>query len=209
VFGTYEVAVVAFSERAGEAGSTGIILGLWAAGSMAGGLVFGSRHWRQPLPTQVLVLTGVMSLVLIPAPFVGTIPGLAVTAAVAGAAVAPVLIAIFSLSERLVPARLLTEGLTWTNSGLALGFAAGMTIGGLVTDAYGTTWAFVLPCLSALASFVTAAFGQRVLRQASAGRPQPLPTLTWIVDPLPGPAPGGIVDDPSPEVGELDRRWGD
>ena len=200
VFGSYEVAVVAFAEQADRPGAAGLVLGLWAAGSMAGGIVFGARRWRVPLPAQVLVLTGALCVVLVPAPFVDSIPSLAVSTVVAGAAVAPALIAIFSLSERLVPSRLLTEGLTWANSGLAMGFAAGTTIGGAVVDARGTTWAFVLPCLSAGTSFVTAALGQGVLRRASAGRPQPLPSVTWNVDPLPGPTPGGVVDDPTADV---------
>jgi predicted MFS family arabinose efflux permease len=201
VFGTYEVAVVAFTKQAGEAGASGIVLGLWAAGSMVGGLVFGSRRWRRPLPAQLVVLTGVMCLVLIPAPFVRTVPALAVSAAIAGAAVAPSLIALFSLSERLVPPRLLTEGLTWTNSGLVVGFAAGTTIGGAMIDAHGTSWAFVLPCLSAATSFVTAALGHGVLQAASADRREPLPTVMWNVDPIPGPTAGGIIDDPSPDGG--------
>jgi predicted MFS family arabinose efflux permease len=168
VFGTFEVAVVAFTEQAGHAGSAGIVLGLWAAGSMAGGLFFGSRRWRRPLADLVVVLTGVLSVVMLAAPFVRTIPGLAVTATIAGAAVAPTLIAMFSLSERLVPPHLLTEGLTWTNSGLVVGFAVGTTLGGAVIDAHGTTWAFVLPCVSAITSFVTATLGRGMLRAASA-----------------------------------------
>ena len=126
-----------------------MILGLWAFASMLGGIVFGSRHWGLPLARQVMVLSALLALVLVPAPFVGSVPLLGLTTFLAGAAVAPALIANFSLTERLVPGHLLTEGLTWTNSGLALGFSAGTTLGGIVIDAHGTAWAFVLPILSA------------------------------------------------------------
>lgn len=198
VFGTYEVAVVAFTEQAGASGAAGLVLGLWAAGSLLGGLFFGSRHWRRPLHQQVMLLTGALAIVLIPAPFVRSIPVLAVSTFVAGIAVAPALIAVFSLTERLVPSALLTEGLTWANSGLAIGFSAGTAIGGIVIDSVGTTWAFVLPMLSAGTACVVAALGQRVLARASAGRPAPLPAVPWNNDPLPGPGPGGFVDDPGP-----------
>ena len=40
------------------------LLGLWAAGSLLGGLVFGSRHWRMSLPRQVIALTGLLALAL-------------------------------------------------------------------------------------------------------------------------------------------------
>ena len=91
---------------------------------------------------------------------------------------------------------LLTEGLTWTNSGLALGFSAGTTIGGIVIDAHGTTWSFVLPVISAGIACVVATLGQRTLLRASVDRPQPAPTVAWNTDPLPGPGPGAIIDDP-------------
>ena len=196
VFGSYEVAVVAFAGDRDASAVSGLILGVWAFGSMLGGLVFGAQHWRVPLARQVMILSGVLALVLVPAPFVGSLPVLAATTFVSGAAVAPALIANFSLTERLVPARLLTEGLTWTNSGLALGFSAGTTVSGFVIDAYGTTPAFWIPVVSASLACVTALAGQRVLARASAGRPQPGPTVTWNADPVPGPTPGGIVDDP-------------
>lgn len=196
VFGSYEVSVVAFTVNAGVSGASGIILGLWAFASMLGGIVFGSRHWRLPLARQVMVLSGLLALVLVPAPFVGSVPLLGLTTLLAGAAVAPALIANFSLTERLVPGHLLTEGLTWTNSGLALGFSAGTTLGGIVIDAHGTSWAFVLPIVSAGIAFVVAALGQGTLLRASVDRPQPGPTVAWNTDPLPGPGPGAIIDDP-------------
>ncbi len=202
VFGSYEVTVVAFAEQAGQSGASGIVLGLWALGSMIGGIVFGARQWSRPLAHQVVVLTGVLALVLLPAPFVSSVLALAVTTFIAGAAVAPALISVFSLTERLVPARLLTEGLTWANSGLALGFSAGVTIGGAVVDTYGTTIAFVLPAASATTSCIVAALGVGVLQRASSGRRQPPPTATWNSDPVPGPSAGAIVDDPSSSEAE-------
>jgi predicted MFS family arabinose efflux permease len=196
VFGSYEVSVVAFSQEAGQPGASGIILGLWAIGSMIGGIYFGARRWHVPLPRQVMLLTGLLALVLIPAPFVRTVPLLAVSTFLAGMAVAPALIAIFSLTERLVPAAQLTEGLTWTNSGLALGFSGGTAIAGIVVDALGTSWAFCLPFASAAAACITATAGQSLLSRAAAGRPQPPPAVSWVDDPVPGPGPGAILDDP-------------
>jgi MFS family permease len=197
VFGSYEVSVVAFTQAAGQSGASGLVLGLWALGSMAGGIAFGSRHWRVPLPRQVLVLTGLLTIVLIPAPFLASLPALAVGTVLGGVAIAPSLIAIFSLTERLVPPAQLTEGLSWTNSGLALGFAGGTALGGILIDGHGTSWGFALTIGSAAMAFVVAAAGQTVLTGAAAGRPQPDPAIAWVDDPLPGPRAGGVRDDPS------------
>ena len=196
VFGSYEVAVVAFTQQADASETSGIVLGLWALGSMLSGIVFGSRQWRLPLPRQVVVLSALLALVLVPAPFVQTVPLLAGASFLAGVGVAPALIANFSLTERLVPANLLTEGLTWTNSGLALGFSAGTTLGGIVIDAHGTTWAFILPIASASMAAITAAIGQPVLTRASSGRRQPPPAPSWNAEPVPGPAAFGVLDAP-------------
>jgi MFS family permease len=196
VFGAYELAVVAFTRNAGQAGASGLVLGLWAAGSALGGIAFGAQHWRRPLPQQVLILTGALTIVLLPAPFLPSVAVLSVATFVAGVTVAPALIAIFSLTERLVPPALLTEGLTWTNSGMAMGFSLGTSVSGWVIDSAGTSWAFALPVLSAGGAFATVAMGQRSLRDASADRVRPLPSAAWNDDPMPGPGPGGIVDDP-------------
>ncbi len=201
VFGTYEVTVVAFTEEAGKSGASGLVLGLWAAGSMLGGLVFGSRQWSLDLPRQVVLLTGVLALTLVPAPFVSTVPVLAVTTFLAGIAVAPGLIAIFSLTERLVPGALLTEGLTWTNSGLALGFSLGTAVNGIIIDARGTTVAFVLPALCAAMASVTALAGRGTLQAACADRAPSAPGFARTNDALPGPAPGGVRDEPTDASG--------
>ncbi|HBJ72144.1 MAG TPA: hypothetical protein DDY88_00150 [Actinobacteria bacterium] len=149
VFGSYEVTTVAFAADEGMAGWSGLVLGLWAAGSGLGGLWFGQRTWKAPLQRQLVVCTFILGLALIPAIFVGSIPILAVTTFIAGAAISPGLISTYALVERLVPALLLTEALTWTNSGMILGYAAGTSLSGLFIDSFGTSISFVLPVLGA------------------------------------------------------------
>ncbi len=149
VFGSYEVTTVAFTADQGMPGWSGLILGLWAAGSGLGGLWFGQRSWRSSLQRQLVVCTFVLGLVLIPAIFVRSVPVLAVTTFIAGAAISPGLISTFALVERLVPSVLLTEALTWTNSGMILGYAAGTSLSGLFIDSLGTSVSFALPVLGA------------------------------------------------------------
>mgnify|MGYP005813150315 CR=1 FL=1 len=189
VFGTYEVAVVAFTTEAGSSGMSGLILSLWAVGSMLSGIVFGGLHWRAPLPRQVMLLTGMLTVVLLPAPFVRSTSVLIVTSLIAGLAVAPSLIAIFSLTERIVPSPMLTEGLTFANSGLALGFSAGTALGGVTVDHLGTAWAFALPAVSAGMAFVVALLGRGLLDRAVRNRASSpvVPAVSWVDDPVPGP----------------------
>ena len=199
VFGTYEVTVVAFTASEGRPEAAGWILALWAFGSMLAGLAFGAMRMRVPLPRQVLLLTSLLAVVLVPAPFVasaGALMLLGATTFLAGAGVAPALIATFSLTERLVPASLLTEGLTWTNSGLALGFSGGSWLAGAVVDARGTTVAFVLPIASAATAALVALLGQRTLARACRPVVPAVLAAPLNVDPMPGPRPGGALDNP-------------
>ncbi len=195
VFGAYEVSVVAFSRQQGSPAATGLILGVWALGSMAGGLWFGARTWRVPLGRQMLLLPAIVVVALIPPLFAPSLTVLAVVTAIGGASVAPTLIAAFSITERLVPAAQLTEGLTWTNSGLAVGFSAGTATAGFLVDAYGTTAGFALAVVGGAFATVIGAVGQ-----ASFGRHvRPLEDAplvpAWNDDPLPGPHPGGVIGD--------------
>ena len=198
VFGTYEVTVVAFTASSGRPEAAGWVLALWAFGSMLAGLAFGAVRVRMSLPRQVVIMTMVLTLVLVPAPFVasvGAVGVLGATTFVAGAGVAPALIATFSLTERLVPSSLLTEGLTWTNSGLALGFSGGSWLAGAVVDSAGTTTAFVLPIVSAATAALLALGGQRTLIRACRPAEPMVVGVPLNVDPVPGPAPGGVVDN--------------
>lgn len=203
VFGSYEVAAVAFAEQRGQAAATGIVLALWAGGSAAGGLWFGARHWRKPLPTQLAIVSGILAVVLLPAMIVTTVPLLALATVVSGAAVAPSLITYFSTTERIMPRPLLTEGLTIANSALSVGFAAGTGLGGVLVDEFGTTWAFALPVAAALWSCAIAAVRRGPIEDAIQRRAQAHehdataaeaddvidPVTAAIDEPLPGPRP--------------------
>jgi MFS family permease len=189
VFGAYEVAVVAFTRDAGAPGMSGVVLGCYALGSLVGGLVFGGRHWRSGLGTQLAVLSAALVVVLLPAPLVGDVRVLVATSLVAGLAVAPVLIVVFSLTERLVAPDRLTEGLTWTNSGLAVGFSVGTALGGVLIDAGGSRWGFLLAVGSAGTALVVALIGRARIGRLVDGRDEPAPVVSPVTEPIPGPGP--------------------
>jgi predicted MFS family arabinose efflux permease len=198
VFGAYEVSVVAFATQAGQPAASGLILALWAFGSLLGGLWFGARHWRMHLPTQAMLCLIILTIVLLPVPFIRSIPVLAIATLLGGAAVAPALISGFSLAERLVPPARLTEGLTWATSGLALGVSGGAAIGGAVIDGYGTAWAFVLPVIGAgLAAIAIASRRTRLITAVRPYAPQGADEGVVVAtpDPVPGPGPGAVSDD--------------
>lgn len=157
LFGGLEVAMVAFADDQGTPGASGLLLGLFALGSGVMGLAYGARTWAWPLQRRLpvaagLLVVGTAPLLLAPSLGVG-----AVLALLAGLAVAPTLIALFGLVERLAPAAALTEGFTLVNSGVGVGAAAGSALAGLVADHAAARWAFGVCVGGALVAVVLVA----------------------------------------------------
>jgi predicted MFS family arabinose efflux permease len=102
--------------------------------------------------------------------------------------IAPTLISLFSVTERLVPPRLLTEGLTWVTAGLSVGFAVGSAAGGAIIDALGTRMAFGLAWAGAVFCTVLAWSSARHIKSHLRDE-APEPAVAWVEDPIPGAIP--------------------
>jgi MFS family permease len=142
--GAISVGLPALALHAGSRPATGLLLAVWSLGSMAGGLWYGARTWRMPLPTRyrALLLTGVVCM----APLIAarTIPEGVVGAVLAGLCIAPVFSCQYALVGRAVPAGVETEAFTWVSSALIGGLAAGSALGGAVVAAGGVSAPFAL-----------------------------------------------------------------
>ena len=174
VFGSVEVVTVAFTEHAGSPGAAGVVLAVFALGSMLAGLAAGTVHWKVGPRRRFAVGQAILAVALLPLPFVGTPVLLGVVGFIAGFAIAPTLIAGFSLVETDVPARRLTEGLAWVTTALNAGVAAGAAISGPIIDGPGPSAAYGVTVVSGLAATVicaTAILAER--RRPPAGRMTP------------------------------------
>ncbi|MFJ9952025.1 MFS transporter [Kitasatospora sp. NPDC091207] len=170
IFGSVEVVTVAYSEAQGHKSVASVILALWALGSCLAGVVFGTLRLKGSMSGRffggVLFMAVSMVPLLLVAESVQGVGGLiAVGAAllVAGIAISPTLITAMALVERLVPAAQLTEGMTWTTTGLALGVALGSSAGGWVVDASGAAAGYWVPVTAGVFGVLTALVGLRRL----------------------------------------------
>jgi MFS family permease len=142
VFGAVEISAVAFADEAGHRGLAGPLLACYAGGSMLSGIAFGSLRATIPPRRSLLLGAAVMTATVVALPFVQPTWLLAVLLVLAGVGIAPTLISAFSLSERVVPAAALTEGLTWMTTALVIGFSAATWLSGRLVDSAGVPWAF-------------------------------------------------------------------
>lgn len=142
LFGVAEVATIAFADEQGQPSMAGVLLALWAVGSLVGGLVAGTVAWRRG--PEVRVRAGMVALTLLMAPtmLVASTASLGAVLLLAGLAIAPTMIATLTLVELCVPRERLTEGMALIQTGLVAGVAPGAALGGLLVDAQGPSAGF-------------------------------------------------------------------
>jgi predicted MFS family arabinose efflux permease len=170
MFAAAEVSTVAFSAEQHAKSYAGVLLACWATGSMLAGLVTGTLRWRRSSISRVRVGTLLLALVMLPMSFIGSMLAMGAALFVAGFAIAPTLIALFSSIEHGVPAARLTEGIAISHTGLAAGLAPGAALAGLVIDAHGASPSYLvalgggavaaLASLALPSSFGTASVGE-------------------------------------------------
>lgn len=144
LFGAAEVTTVAFAEEQGSQAWAGLLLALWALGSLVSGVVTGAVAWRRGPAHRLRWGAASMALAMAPLALVGSVPVMAVLLLVGGCTIAPTLVATVSLTEQVVPRARLTEGLAVVHTGLVAGVAPGAALSGAVVDAAGASAAYVV-----------------------------------------------------------------
>jgi len=170
IFGGNEVVTIAVADAAGDKGFSSVMLGLFALGSAASGLVFGTRTIRSSVVTRLVAGAAGMFLLELPVLLFHGLWPLAVVMAVAGIATAPTLITSMALAQRLVPTAMLNEGMTIILTGLLVGISAGSALGGAAVERLGAHQAYAVPVLAGLLGLLVALAGWRRLANADRTR---------------------------------------
>ncbi|WP_250573222.1 MFS transporter [Nonomuraea sediminis] len=171
VFGSVDLITVAFAAEHGARAASGFLLACFAGGSMVSGLWFGSRNWKISLRRRFVRALGAFVVGLLPIMFIGDARVMAVFLFIAGFAISPTLITGFSLTERLVPPSLLTEGMAWISTSIGFGVAIGAWAGGRLTEAFGASNAYGFSFACALVAVVVGIGGSGLLRLPEAPSP--------------------------------------
>ncbi|MDH6122983.1 MFS transporter [Kitasatospora sp. GAS204B] len=183
IFGSVEVVTVAFAQAQGHKATSSLVLAVYALGSAVAGTIFGTLRPRRTAERRFQLGVGVMAVSMLPLALAalwctGLVGLLAVGGALflSGLSIAPTMITAMGLVERLVPAAQLTEGMSWTTTGLALGVAGGSSLAGWVVDSAGAAAGYRVPLTAAVFALLVALAGGRRLRPATgAAAPQAVP----------------------------------
>ncbi|MCY7326515.1 MAG: MFS transporter [Microbacteriaceae bacterium] len=151
-----EVGVVA---AFGEGGSeSGIILAIFAIGSLIGGLSFGHRPiGPAALAMRMLGVAIGLSLAIVSLNFWW----LALTMLIAGVGIAPALAVMFAIVSASVKFSETAEAYGWVGTGQLIGAAIGSAIAGFVIDASGAPGAFVVAAAFAIGGVIVATVFRR------------------------------------------------
>jgi MFS family permease len=139
VLSATELAIVATQRQAGATAWTGLVIGLWCAYSLIGGLIFGTL--RRPVsPLFLVVALSLSTIVVTMAP---SWIWLCVLLVPAGMLCAPALTASNETLSRLVPSASTGVAMGLLASSVTAGTALGAPFAGLVADHVGPRWAFL------------------------------------------------------------------
>jgi len=171
MFVSIDLSTVAFAQHFGHKPLAGFILGTYAFGSATGGIWYGSRQWRAPIEKRfalslTLTVLGVATFWAQP-----NLITLTCGIYLCGLAIAPTLIAGFSLLEAQAKPGRRTEALSWLSSGIAVGVAAGASVVGFVIDAHGPRFGYAFAALCGAASAATCLAGLDRLRPVNGPAP--------------------------------------
>ncbi|MFD3356162.1 MFS transporter [Streptomyces fradiae] len=163
IFGAVDVVTVAFAEERGHKTASSLVLAVYAGGSCLAGAVFGMLRLKGAPARRWLVGVLAMAVSMIPLQLAGNLTLLAVALFVAGLAIAPTMVTTMALVEAHVPRGKLTEGMTWTGTGLAVGVALGTSVSGWVVAVHGARAGYVVPGVAGVLAALVAFLGYRRL----------------------------------------------
>lgn len=149
-FGSLDLTAVGISHAVGSTAVAGVLLAIFAVGSVTGGILFGSiaAGWA---PLRRLGVGGALFALVVPFYLVvGSPLAFGIVSLCAGLATTPILIASSSLIETLTARENITVAMSWPGVALSIGVTIGASLTGAAIDGgrtYGGLW---VPLLAAV-----------------------------------------------------------
>lgn len=172
LFGSSQTGATVLATQAGQPGLAGLVHATLGVGSVLAALATAFLPERVTHERRWLVSAlglGVLSLPLLAVDSVGALFGAVL---LLGFAVAPYMIAVFTLGERIVPPARVGAALTLLAAATGVGYAIGSSLAGRLGDAHGYTAAFgVTVTTTVLAALLALTQRRRVVRARTAAAP--------------------------------------
>ena len=168
LFGATQTGATVLATDAGRPGVAGLVHATLGVGSALAGLATAYLPERIGHERRALVAACALLGLSLPLLVVGSLGGATVTVLFLGCAVAPYMIAVFSLAERVVPPARVGAAMTTLASATGLGYALGSSLAGRLADSSGATAAFCVTVGATVLGVVLMSTQQRRLAAATA-----------------------------------------
>ncbi|MEV0742494.1 MFS transporter [Streptomyces sp. NPDC050549] len=156
VFGAVQTGVTAYADDSGHPGSAGLLYALFGVASALAGAACAWLPDRFALLHRYAVFAATLLLGTCTLVAGNGLHALPAAMTVAGVTVAPYMISLYALTERLAPADRATVALTILCAGGPLGTATGQALAGHLADRHGATGAFLVAPVAAAAALLLA-----------------------------------------------------
>ncbi|MGW6722770.1 MFS transporter [Streptomyces sp. NPDC054995] len=157
IWGSANAGTSALSAHLGDTGTAGLVWGAMAVTSALTGLAITMRPIALEVTLQLRLAIVAQTLLLLPLLLVDSFLGATAAIAAIGFAVAPHLIAVFTLAEQVAPMERMGEAMTFLGSGLIVGQGvAALAAGQLAQHHGGHPSAFLLTCASGAVAVLVA-----------------------------------------------------
>lgn len=166
IFGSIELALVAFAEELGSAGMASVLIALFTVGSLVAAIVYGMISWSIPLRHRLMLCVAWLGVWMLPTAFAPSMMTMIACVMLAGIGIAPAAISASSLIQRGVSSNSLTEAFAWFGSAAATGAALGAMLAGIAIDEWGSDGGQAISVLGGILAIVVAIVGQGRLAQA-------------------------------------------
>jgi predicted MFS family arabinose efflux permease len=145
VFGATEVGVTSAAHALASSGAAGPVLGVWGAGSLAGGIVAtrlgGAVRTMRGLTLLLAALALTHAALILTT---GNLVAMGAVIALAGATIAPTASSVYAMVEPAAPAGTSTEAFSWLLTAALIGEALGAALAGSLAQSAGAPGPFAV-----------------------------------------------------------------
>jgi MFS family permease len=149
-WGALAVGLPAFAVHLGSRGEAGVLVALFSAGSLIGGLALGARDLGLAVDAHYRLLLALPAVAALPLFLAHSFVSAAIFSTVAGLPWAPLMARHYLLVGMTAPAGAITEAFTWSTSALMSGIAGGSALTGPLIDRSGAHISVVVVCVCGL-----------------------------------------------------------
>jgi Major Facilitator Superfamily len=168
-----EVAMTALATDHDARALAGALIAAQAAGSLIGGLAYGSRSWGPDAGRRLTLLAIVLTVTIVPLLFASSLASAFPLMFVSGVALAPAVSVLYTLLDSVAPRGTATEATGWVLTAFVVGASAGTGVAGAAVAASGSEAGIAVGLAGAALTALASWLGRSSLASVPASREQP------------------------------------